>query len=331
MHTSFSDLEEREDPSDYFIKKMRSVIGENSSHNKELQRHANQGEQLDPIMKDKLRRQLSKIIYSIKEIASCKVLELHNILERQVNLPPFRRRGMKTVVFSLENVLIYRVENMSAPYDFEVVESQSSDTIVRSHVRIRPGVAQTLRELSKRFEIVCYSSSSVQFTNQVVKQLDEFNEWISCVLDRRHNFTIAGDKLPCKDLRVFSNRNPSNIFYVDCWPRLLFSSHLCRVVLITPFTGDRADCELERLSQYLTSSECDEGVSLDRFWLSLIFDFNNKTESEIITEILERNSKANSEGSVTKTPQFVKKKHATEESFDDKFPNNTIEFEGEDD
>ena len=95
---------------------------------------------------------------------------------------------------------------------------------------------ETLRSLSKKFEIIVMSSSSKEITNKILDYLEKDEQLFSFRLYRDSCY-MTDNNLFIKDLRVI-NRPPETIVLVDdC--TYSFGFQLENGVPIIPYTGNK--------------------------------------------------------------------------------------------
>jgi CTD small phosphatase-like protein 2 len=135
-------------------------------------------------------------------------------------------------------------------------------------IKIRPYAKEFLKKMKDYYEIIIFTASQPLYAETIIKELDPEKKFISYILDRsfcletKNGFFI-------KDLRIFKNRDLSNIVIVD---NLLhsFGFQIENGIPILEWTGNKVDEELKHLAEYLHSiyKEPDLRVCLrDRFRL----------------------------------------------------------------
>jgi CTD small phosphatase-like protein 2 len=107
---------------------------------------------------------------------------------------------------------------------------------------------ETLRQLSKKYELMVMSASSKELTNKIVDFLERDGDLFSFRLYREACY-MTDTSLFIKDLRII-NRPLDRIAIVDD-STYAFGFQLENGVPIIPYTGDPEDNELILLSQYL--------------------------------------------------------------------------------
>lgn len=137
-----------------------------------------------------------------------------DIIGKKVYLPPLREEGMKTIIFDLDETLIHCNDDETAPSDIKVPIKFTGGDAVMAGLNIRPHARQTLKKLSKHFEIVVFTASHSCYANEVLNILDPENQYISYRL-YRDSCMKTEDGIFIKDLRVFGNRKLSDILLVD--------------------------------------------------------------------------------------------------------------------
>jgi CTD small phosphatase-like protein 2 len=137
-----------------------------------------------------------------------------DIIGKKVYLPPLRKEGMKTIIFDLDETLIHCVDDESVSSDIRVPIKFQGGEAMMAGLNIRPYAKQTLKTLSKHFEIVVFTASHSCYANEVLNILDPDNKFISYRL-YRDNCMKTKDGIFIKDLRVFGNRKLTDILLVD--------------------------------------------------------------------------------------------------------------------
>ena len=106
-----------------------------------------------------------------------------------------------------------------------------------------------LRELSKDFEIIVFTASHSSYANRVIDYLDPKGDLIHHRYFREH-CVQTNEGIYIKDLRIFSNRNLSDIALIDnaCYS---FAFQLDNGVPILPFYENKKDTELKELVPFI--------------------------------------------------------------------------------
>ena len=162
---------------------------------------------------------------------------------------------MKTLVFGLDRVLLTRVTDDTAPFDFEVTEKSEAGLLLTTNFVLRPGLGQLLSHVSQQFEVVIFSKDSGLVTNQLVQKIDPSNELVSFVLDKRHCIYTPRGVLS-KDLRIILNRQLSDLVLVDTDPPIPASPEIS-FHHVSPFTGSQADSFLTVLNSMFERPKAD--------------------------------------------------------------------------
>jgi Dullard-like phosphatase family protein len=114
---------------------------------------------------------------------------------------------------------------------------------------IRPGLFESLRDLSRSFQIVSFTASDSLYADTILNFLDPEGTIFTSRLYRQHciqtNFGLV------KDLRVIANRNLKDMILVDN-SASSFAFNINNGIPILPFYDNLEDEELRHLAFYLS-------------------------------------------------------------------------------
>jgi len=108
---------------------------------------------------------------------------------------------------------------------------------------------ESLKELSKDFEIIVFTASHSCYAHKVLDYLDPKGNFIHCKV-YRENCIQTSEGLYLKDLRIFSNRDIENIAIIDN-ATYSFGLNLDNGVPIIPFLHSKLDQEFKELVPFL--------------------------------------------------------------------------------
>ena len=154
-----------------------------------------------------------------------------------IYLPPLKSKKTKTLILDLDETLIHCSQDSKAPADMKIPIQVSDEKIVEAGLYIRPHSDKFLKEMSKIYEIVIFTSSHPTYANRVLNILDPNNEVITSRVFREH-CTATEDGILVKDLRIFANRDLKNVVLVDN-SILNYSYQLFNGIPILPFYGNK--------------------------------------------------------------------------------------------
>ncbi len=153
----------------------------------------------------------------------------------------------KTVVFDLDETLIHGVEKWQ-PGDIEVSVPMPDGETSLEGVNIRPHLIPVLEEISKKYEVIVFTSSYKEYADAILDCIDKDRRLIHHRLYREHCVKLA-ENLYIKDLRVLG-RDLTKVIMVDNTP-YAFAAQTENGYPIVPYYDDRDDRELVKLAKYL--------------------------------------------------------------------------------
>ena len=129
---------------------------------------------------------------------------------------------------------------------------------------MRPYCIESLKKLSKHFDIYVYTSTTKNIANQIMQFLDPARKIFLGLLSEEQCF---GSLL--KDLRVIINRDFKDMVLVDS-VSYSFSSQLDNGIPLLFWDGNPDDCELKYLTKYLIKANFSPDIRMEnRNWLRL--------------------------------------------------------------
>eukprot|EP01017_Pseudomicrothorax_dubius_P023499 TRINITY_DN2508_c0_g1_i8.p1 TRINITY_DN2508_c0_g1~~TRINITY_DN2508_c0_g1_i8.p1 ORF type:complete len:333 (+),score=71.57 TRINITY_DN2508_c0_g1_i8:66-1064(+) len=171
-------------------------------------------------------------------------------LKQKVSL--IRRKehiGRKTLLLDLDETLIHCNHHVNPPYDTIIKITLPSGEQVESGIFIRPYAIEALRELSKYYEVVCFTASHDCYANAIINYLDPRQEFIHHRLFRDQCIHTS-EGIYLKDLRILNNRRPEDLIIVDNSP-YAFAMQIDNGVPILPFYDNKSDEELRYVTSFL--------------------------------------------------------------------------------
>ena len=142
-------------------------------------------------------------------------------------------------------------------------------------VYIRPGLANFLKRMSAHFELAIWSSADDIYVSELVEKIkpDEVDfqfVWSKsrCTLKRNYKLDRYINEKRLKKLKRRGYRI-ERMLIVDDSPEKVVANY-GNAIYIMSFEGDKEDCELEKLSNYLISMKDDSNVrTIEKRWWRL--------------------------------------------------------------
>ena len=168
----------------------------------------------------------------------------------------FRKRSTKekTIIFDIDETLIAADSKPPADgmYDVQFEVKVKKCFYTKVFVRLRPFARDVLKELSKKFEIILFTTGTEDYAEQVSNIfVQKKRTVISHVLSKRYCLYSEEHDLYIKDLTVLlEGRSFKDIIIVD---NLVFSYllQLSNGIPVKEFRGDMRDNQLLHLLVYL--------------------------------------------------------------------------------
>eukprot|EP01017_Pseudomicrothorax_dubius_P041573 TRINITY_DN6662_c0_g1_i9.p1 TRINITY_DN6662_c0_g1~~TRINITY_DN6662_c0_g1_i9.p1 ORF type:complete len:708 (-),score=168.28 TRINITY_DN6662_c0_g1_i9:1629-3752(-) len=218
----------------YFLMNQKEVISQ--SGNEELM--------------EKFRDHLFQLVQGLQFVRRMNISDDSQLESKAMQLRKrYTHLDKKTVVFDLDETLIHCNENADVPSDVTLPITFPSGEVIRAGINIRPYAVETLREVSKYYEVIVFTASHSCYANKVIDHLDPRGEFVHHRLFREH--CIATEEgIYIKDLRIFVNRRLEDLILVDN-ASYSFAFQMDNGVPIVPFYDNKADVELQHLVNFL--------------------------------------------------------------------------------
>lgn len=146
-------------------------------------------------------------------------------------------------------------------------------------MNIRPGIAVTLEELIKYYNLVIFTASDQHYADSILSHIDPMKSYFKFRLYRNHcikRTTIKGN-FYIKDLRVIDNMPLNNMLIIDN-SVLSFAFQLDNGIPILPFYSNKDDIEFNFLRNYLIKLNKYENFVYQN---SINFDLNSLMKETI--------------------------------------------------
>ena len=167
-------------------------------------------------------------------------------------LPKIKSFNQFTLVLDLDETLISMKKN-----NFELSENNNTlKNLIKTNLIYRPGLIDFLRSMKQIYELIIFSSGSIDYVKGVVNHIEKEEKFFDYVLYRKYmSFDESGHSF--KNLNCL-NRNLKNIIIVDDMAKN-FKLHKRNGICIKPFKGDVISDKntLFILGQILQKIRCD--------------------------------------------------------------------------
>ena len=147
--------------------------------------------------------------------------------------------------------------------------------MLRAGFNVRPFTKEVLEFVNKHFEVVVFTASHKWYADSILDYIDPEGIYIQHRLYREHCIKTE-DNVYIKDLRVFKNRELSDMIIVDN-AVYSFGAQLSNGIPITPFKDDKDDNEFLFLIEYLTNImgiDDYREANKDAFKMEKVYKFN---------------------------------------------------------
>lgn len=184
----------------------------------------------------------------MKDLKFLPKIPMRQITPKMVYLPRPKRNVKKTIIFDLDETLIHTNNNWRSPCDVVIDMSFPDGSKSKAGVNIRPYAREILRELKKDCEIILFTASHKDYMEPICKWIDPYNELFDYKFHRESCITWSG--MFIKDLRIFGNRDLSQVVLVDN-ATYSFQANVDNGIPIINFFENKQDTELRDLLGYL--------------------------------------------------------------------------------
>lgn len=201
-----------------------------------------------------------EILYNLRQIDSLLPALPDEIESKKTTIPPSTK---KLLILDLDETLIHRVQpdiNYAAlgiQLPSNVLENLNRSTASSSKtvgnnaaIIIRPFAQKFIAEISNKFQIAIFTSSTRQYAEVMAKLLDPAKQYISVILSREH--CILRENFSLKDLRIIKERSLCDIIIIDNMISA-FSGQIENGIYIPSFFGNTNDKELLTIQNFLNS------------------------------------------------------------------------------
>ncbi len=136
------------------------------------------------------------------------------------------------------------------------LEREPEHRVFNYFVYERPGVRQFLQECFEQFRVGIWTASTAPYAREILSRVTDISRF-AFIWSREHcsiathPVTRRFDLLKDIGQLELAGYNPADIIFVDDLPhRLCLSAD--NIIQVRPFTGDRADRELDELQTYVS-------------------------------------------------------------------------------
>ena len=137
-----------------------------------------------------------------------------------------RGKQFKTIIIDLFDTLVKCRKVMKD------TGNKNSEKKTRLTVKFRPYLREFLREISRKHEIIVFSSINRKLAEKIVNQIDPEKKYISHLLSEEQCIYVKGVKF--KNIDLLKNRKKKNILCVDK-SLLPYLNHISNFVPVLPF------------------------------------------------------------------------------------------------
>jgi len=162
------------------------------------------------------------------ESMSIKKTKSKNKNSTPLTLPLPSYSSKYTLILDLDETLIYSQRNIS-------YKLKKKENINKKRIIFRPGLREFLKEMKKIFELIIFSSGTVDYVNPIVEIIESDEKFFDFVLYRNH-ITLDEDGNNVKNLDLIG-RNIKKIIIIDDIPRY-FKLQKDNGINIKPFLGN---------------------------------------------------------------------------------------------
>ena len=186
---------------------------------------------------------------------SMNVKKIKNKNATPLTLPLPSYSSKYTLILDLDETLIYSQRNIS-------YKLKKKENINKKRIILRPGLREFLKEMKKIFELIIFSSGTVDYVNPIIEIIESDEKFFDFVLYRNH-ITLDEDGNNVKNLELIG-RNIKKIIIIDDIPRY-FKLQKDNGINIKPFLGNIASDKntLKTLAYILKKIRNDAEVTND--------------------------------------------------------------------
>ena len=188
-----------------------------------------------------------------EESMNAKKIKNKNATPLTLPLPSYSSKY--TLILDLDETLIYSQRNIS-------YKLKKKENINKKRIILRPGLREFLKEMKKIFELIIFSSGTVDYVNPIIEIIESDEKFFDFVLYRNH-ITLDEDGNNVKNLELIG-RNIKKIIIIDDIPRY-FKLQKDNGINIKPFLGNIASDKntLKTLAYILKKIRNDAEVTND--------------------------------------------------------------------
>ena len=188
-----------------------------------------------------------------EESMNAKKIKNKNATPLTLPLPSYSSKY--TLILDLDETLIYSQRNIS-------YKLKKKENINKKRIILRPGLREFLKEMKKIFELIIFSSGTVDYVNPIIEIIENDEKFFDFVLYRNH-ITLDEDGNNVKNLELIG-RNIKKIIIIDDIPRY-FKLQKDNGINIKPFLGNIASDKntLKTLAYILKKIRNDAEVTND--------------------------------------------------------------------
>ena len=246
------------------------------------------------IVLEKSTTMSKEVVDNFNIIESMREIPYEQIHKRKINLKfPPKKETKKTLILDMDDTLIHTLR----PYnDYPESQVPKSTVIPLSFqeygynsyfsIVVRPYALQLLKEMSPLCEIIIFTAAESPYANCVLDYLDRDGEYIDHRIYREN--CIRMNRHFVKDLRIFKNRNMSDMVIVDN-SIVSFCKQMTNGIHVPSYVGHHRDRELKGIMHYLRTliQETDVRPQIkSKFLLPHLFSFHTNSFDQLDDEDL---------------------------------------------
>ena len=215
--------------------------------------------ELETIIKnDRYFNHFHHCLQSVAFILTLEQLPEDDFLDKKVYLPPKIDKNKRTLILDLDETLVHCSEDLKKPSDFQSPIKFTGGEVIEFGITIRPYAREFLKLMSNFFEIVIFTASHSCYANYILNLLDPTHEYITFRLFRESCIEVE-EGIFVKDLRIFGNRDLSDLMIVDnaCYS---YAFQIHNGIPIAPYFNGKNDIELLELAAFLVTVNGKSGL-----------------------------------------------------------------------